>query len=164
MAVNRPFDKAFGGALVSKRPAALARARGIGQKATLANTKLGAMADSDLVVRYRKQLQDSFAPLIPRDKPIALVGYPDGANCGDHAIWLGEKTLLGGFGLSPAYECSAQNYDKESMRAALKDGTILMHGGGSFGDRHTAYHEFRLTVLDDFPSNKVIVFLQDVFL
>lgn len=116
------------------------------------------MADSDLVIRYRKQLQDSFAPLIPTDRPIVLVGYPDGANCGDHAIWLGEKKLLGEFGLSPAYECSAQNYDKESMRAALRDGTILMHGGGSFGDRHTAYHEFRLKVLDDFPSNKVIVF------
>ncbi len=33
-----------------------------------------------------------------------------------------------------------------------------MHGGSDFGDRHTAYHEFRLRVLDDFPGNKVIVF------
>jgi pyruvyl transferase EpsO len=44
------------------------------------------------------------------------------------------------------------------MRRQLAGGTVLMHGGSNFGDRHTAYHEFRLRVLDDFPDNKVIVF------
>ena len=116
------------------------------------------MSDSDLVGRMSKLLTDTFAKLIPRDPPIALVGFPETANCGDHATWLGEKRLLEALSLAAAYECSAHSYDPDQMRKAIGGGTILMHGGSNFGDRHTAYHEFRLRVLDDFPNNKVIVF------
>jgi pyruvyl transferase EpsO len=116
------------------------------------------MSSGDLVERHSKLLVDIFAKLIPRDRPIGLVGFPETANCGDHATWLGEKQLLKELGLTPAYQCSAQTYDPEHMRKEIGSGTILMHGGSNFGDRHTAYHEFRLRVLDDFPANAVIVF------
>jgi len=116
------------------------------------------MTDSDLVGLYRKQLRDIFAPLIPRDRRLALVGFPDSANCGDHATWLGEKALLKELGLSVTYQCSAQSYERDRMHSEIGDGAILMHGGANFGDRHTAYDEFRLRVLDDFHGNKVIVF------
>jgi len=116
------------------------------------------MAGNDLVERMSKLLIDIFGRLIPRDRPIGLVGFPETANCGDHTTWLGEKRLLAELGLRAAYECSAHNYDAEQMRSRLSGGTILMHGGSNFGDRHTAYHEFRLRVLDDFPDSKVIVF------
>jgi pyruvyl transferase EpsO len=116
------------------------------------------MSDRDLVGRMSRLLTDTFAKLIPRDPPIALVGFPETANCGDHATWLGEKRLLKALSLAAAYECSAHSYDPDQMRKAIAGGTILMHGGSNFGDRHTAYHEFRLRVLDDFPNNKVIVF------
>ena len=49
---------------------------------------------SDLAGRMSKLLTDTFAKLIPREHPIALVGFPETANCGDHATWLGEKRLL----------------------------------------------------------------------
>jgi len=116
------------------------------------------MSDSDLVERNSKLLIDTFAKLIPRDRPIGLIGFPETANCGDHATWLGEKRLLKELGLGCAYQCSAQTYEPDQMRKVIAEGTILMHGGSDFGDRHTAYHEFRLRVLDDFPGNKVIVF------
>ena len=116
------------------------------------------MSGGDLVGRMSKLLTDTFGKQIPRDRPVGLVGFPETANCGDHATWLGEKRLLRDLGLATAYECSAQSYDAEQMRRQLAGGTVLMHGGSNFGDRHTAYHEFRLRVLDDFPDNKVIVF------
>ena len=116
------------------------------------------MSGSDLVERMSKLLIGTFANLIPRERPIALVGFPETGNCGDHATWLGEKRLLKELGLACAYECSAHSYEPEEMRRQIGGGTILMHGGSNFGDRHTAYHEFRLKVLDDFPNNKVIVF------
>jgi exopolysaccharide biosynthesis predicted pyruvyltransferase EpsI len=116
------------------------------------------MGGNDLVERLGQKLTDTFAPLIPRDVPIALVGFPETANCGDHATWLGEKRLLKALSLACAYQCSAHSYEPEAMRREIGAGTILMHGGSNFGDRHTAYHEFRLRVLDDFPGNKVIVF------
>ena len=116
------------------------------------------MTDGDFAGLYRRQLRDIFAPLISRDRRLGLVGFPDSANCGDHATWLGEKTLLKELGLTVAYQCSAQTYERDRMQAEVGSGAILMHGGANFGDRHTAYHEFRLRVLEDFRGNKVIVF------
>ncbi len=120
------------------------------------------MATKDLLGLYMQQLRDIFAPTIPRDKSLALVDFPDSANCGDHAIWLGEKRLLSELGIPVAYECSAQTYDRDAMAAKIGNGTIMLHGGGNFGDRYPLYHEFRLRVLNDFPQNKVIMFPQQV--
>ena len=115
---------------------------------------------TDLISLYRKELRARFAPLIPADRPAALVDYPESANCGEQAIWLGEKKLLSELGVSVAYECSAQTYDRGAMAAKLGNGTILMHGGGNFGDRYRQNHDFRLKLLQDFPGNKVIFFPQ----
>ena len=114
------------------------------------------MRSADLVSLFAGQLREAFAPLIPRDRPVALVNYPDSANCGDHAIWLGEKKLLSELGLVVAYECSAQSYDRDAMAARIGNGTILVHGGGNFGDRHPLHHAFHLRILEDFPANQVI--------
>jgi pyruvyl transferase EpsO len=119
------------------------------------------MTSGDLVGLFIQNLRDAFAPLIPGDRPVALVDFPDSANCGDHAIWLGEKRLLSQLGLNPAYECSVQTYDREAMAAKVRDGTILMHGGGNFGDFYPLHHEFRLRLLQDFPKNKTILFPQE---
>ncbi len=116
---------------------------------------------SDLVGLYAKRLRDAFAPLIPRDRSAALVDFPDSTNCGEHAIWLGQKGLLSGLGLPIAYECSAETYDRDAMAAKLGTGTILMQGGGNLG-RPLLRHEVRLRVLKDFPNNKIIFFPQQV--
>ncbi len=118
------------------------------------------MASDNLVSLFAKQLREKFAPLIPADRPVALVDYPDAANSGDHAIWLGEKKLLADLGVTVAYECSVQTYSRDAMAAKLGNGTILMQGGGNFSDRHPLSHEFRIKVLQDFPDNKAILFPQ----
>src|SRR3977135_3601047 len=116
---------------------------------------------SDLVGLYTKQLRVISAPLIARDRGSALVDFPDSPNCGEHAIWLGQKRLLSDLGIPIAYECSAQNYDREMMAAKGGAGTILVQGGGNLG-RHPLRHEVRLRVLQDFPNNKIIFFPQQV--
>jgi hypothetical protein len=35
------------------------------------------MSGKDLVEDYAKLLRETFAPLIPRDRPVALVDFPD---------------------------------------------------------------------------------------
>jgi exopolysaccharide biosynthesis predicted pyruvyltransferase EpsI len=117
------------------------------------------MAGESLVSLYSQQLRAHFAPLLPRERPAALVDFPDSTQCGDHAIWIGEKKLLSELGIAVAYECAAQSYDRDAMAAKLGSGTILIQGGG-FGGRQARHHEFRLRVLKDFPDNKVVVFPQ----
>jgi len=114
---------------------------------------------SDFVGHYAQQLRDAFAPLIPRDRASALIDFPDSPNCGEHAIWLGQKRLLSDLVIPIAYECSAQSYDRDAMAAKIGAGAILMQGGGNLG-RHPLRHEVRLQVMRDFPNNKIIVFPQ----
>ena len=115
----------------------------------------------DLVGLYAKQLRDSFAPLIPQGRGAALVDFPDSANCGEHAIWLGQKRLLSELGITIVYESSAQSYDRDAMASRIGAGTIFMQGGGNLS-RHPFRQELRLRVLQDFPNNKIILFPQQV--
>src|SRR5882672_12205198 len=98
---------------------------------------------SDLVGLHAKRLRDVFAPLIPRDRGVALLDFPDSGNCGEHAIWLGQKRLLSELGTPVAFESSARTYDRDAMAAKIGAGTILMQGGGNLG-RPLLRHEIRL--------------------
>src|SRR6476660_7615970 len=102
----------------------------IGSDVKLSRTGDSSMA-SDFVGLYAQQLRDAFAPLIPRDRASALIDFPDSPNCGEHAIWLGQKRLLSELGIPIVYECSAQSYDRDAMAARIGAGIILMQGGGN---------------------------------
>jgi exopolysaccharide biosynthesis predicted pyruvyltransferase EpsI len=111
--------------------------------------------------RLRQTLLDTLRPVLSGGGPFVLIDYPDSANAGDHMIWIGEKTFLRALRIEIAYQCSLENYDRAAMASALGSGTILMHGGGNFGDTYI-YQQFRHRVLADFPKNKIVVFPQTV--
>lgn len=103
------------------------------------------------------KMREVFASVIPTGRPVALVDYPDFPNFGDHAIWLGTKRLLAGFGIEPAYECARGDYDPGALARRVGDrGVILLQGGGNFGDLYPLHQEFRHRVLADFPRHKII--------
>ncbi|HEY3815502.1 MAG TPA: polysaccharide pyruvyl transferase family protein [Caulobacteraceae bacterium] len=117
---------------------------------------------ADAIERHRGRLTDLYRPLIDPTRPVALVDFQDTKNCGDHAIWLGEKVLLRQLGVDVVYECSSETYDRDAMAKALGDGTVLIHGGGNFGDLYPTYHQFKLKLLADFPDNAFVFFPQTV--
>lgn len=117
------------------------------------------MNHTELIQSLRHTLLDALKPAFAGPGPFVLIDYPDSANAGDHAIWIGEKIFLKTLGIEVAYQCSLETYDKVAMAKALAAGTILMHGGGNFGDTYI-FHQFRHKVLTDFPNNKVVIFPQ----
>ena len=119
------------------------------------------MQHTELVRRLRLTLLDALKPALGGPGPFVLIDYPDAANAGDHAIWIGEKIFLKTLGIDVAYQCSMETYDKIAMTKALGSGTILMHGGGNFGDTYI-FHQFRHRILADFPDNKIVIFPQTV--
>ena len=117
------------------------------------------MAAEDIARACGEQLVAGFARLLPRASAVALVGFPDHADCGDHAMWLGTKKLIQRAGVAetgPAYQCSASSYNAEEMRPKLGGGTILFSGSG----HGRSSLEFRKRVLSDFPDNEAIVLPQ----
>src|SRR3546814_19195925 len=107
------------------------------------------------VARLQARLDESLAPLLG-DGPVALVDYPDHANVGDSAIWLGETTYLRRRGLTPVYVSTIRAHAHDALEAAPPEGAILLHGGGNFGTFWEDHQTFRLDMIARFPGRPIV--------
>jgi exopolysaccharide biosynthesis predicted pyruvyltransferase EpsI len=114
------------------------------------------------ITRLQREIDEVLTPLVPGNK-CALIDFPNHPNVGDSAIWVGEQIFLSKLGVKPAYVCTTTNRDWKAMERAIgSDGTILIHGGGNFGDLWPKHQQLREEVLDRFPEHPVLQFPQTV--
>ena len=113
-------------------------------------------------VRLRESIVERLKPYTGAG-PFALVDFPNHANVGDSAIWLGElayfKAMLGS---PPAYVCACDSLDADALRRAVPERPIFLHGGGNFGDIWPWHHEFRMSILAEFPDRRVVQLPQTI--
>ena len=55
--------------------------------------------DHELLARLSRTIDATLRPLIPPDRPVALIDFPQYPNVGDSAIWLGALAVLDRLGL-----------------------------------------------------------------
>jgi exopolysaccharide biosynthesis predicted pyruvyltransferase EpsI len=115
-----------------------------------------------LIDRLQSRLDALLAPLMD-GAPIALVDYPDHANVGDSAIWLGETAFFRARGLQPVYASATGSHSHDALAAALPEGTIFLHGGGNFGTLWPSHQNFRLDLLARFPGRSIVQLPQSIF-
>jgi exopolysaccharide biosynthesis predicted pyruvyltransferase EpsI len=116
-------------------------------------------AESDLLERLQARVTQELADVA--GQPFALVDFPDHANVGDSAIWLGETTFFRGQHRSaPRYLASISAFSERALRRAHPEGPILIHGGGNFGDLWPRHQEFREQLLERFPDRPVVQLAQ----
>lgn len=95
--------------------------------------------------------------------PYALVDFPDHANVGDSAIWLGEIAMLRGItGHEPAYVSTWHDFDAEAFRRACPTGTLFLHGGGNLGDIWPHHQQFREHILATVRDRAVVQLPQSI--
>ncbi|MEE4451342.1 polysaccharide pyruvyl transferase family protein [Novosphingobium resinovorum] len=108
-----------------------------------------------------KTLERSVLPYATNQ--FALLDFPNHANVGDSAIWMGELKLLQDLGGSaPGYVCDFRNFDEQAMRAAIPDGTVFLHGGGNFGDIWNHHQSFREEVIARLPDRRIVQLPQSI--
>jgi exopolysaccharide biosynthesis predicted pyruvyltransferase EpsI len=102
-------------------------------------------------------------PLLPIESPYALVDVPNHANVGDSAIFLGELAWLEAIGAPPpSYLCDTYSYSESDLRYYVPHGTILLHGGGNFGDVWTPPQALRERIVGAFPSHRIVQLPQTI--
>ncbi len=117
----------------------------------------------DIIARQAEKLADAIAPLVSRGQAYALVDFPNYANIGDSAIWVGATKLLKRLtGREPSYVCPKGGYSKEKLEAACPAGPIFILGGGNFGDLWPTHQELRLKLMRDFPARDIIQLPQSI--
>jgi exopolysaccharide biosynthesis predicted pyruvyltransferase EpsI len=115
-----------------------------------------------VISRLQQKIDEVLTPFVPRKK-CALIDFPHHPNVGDSAIWLGEQIFLSKLGVKPAYVCTTENRDWSALERAIgADGTILIHGGGNFGDIWPHHQHLREEALDRFPDHPVLQLPQTI--
>ncbi|TVV76354.1 exopolysaccharide biosynthesis protein [Sphingomonas solaris] len=95
--------------------------------------------------------------------PYALVDFPDHANVGDSAIWLGELAMLRGVtGRDPCYVSTWHDFDPDAFRRACPDGVLFLHGGGNLGDIWPHHQHFREHLLETVRDRPLVQLPQSI--
>lgn len=118
----------------------------------------------DVIRRQAALLIEAMSQHVSHGQQYALVDFPDYANVGDSAIWLGARQALRSIaGRDPAYVCSYKTYEREALRAALDaNAPIFIIGGGNFGDIYPQHQNFRIALMRDNPGRPIIQMPQSI--
>ncbi|HKB42104.1 MAG TPA: polysaccharide pyruvyl transferase family protein [Gemmataceae bacterium] len=126
-------------------------------------TNAGGTSGEATIRSLGEKIDEVLGPLLPPGTPYALLDFPNHANVGDSAIWLGEKGWLHRQGLRLVYACDVATYSRRRLAARLGDGVILLHGGGNLGDFWLEHQQFREQVIQDFPGHRIIQLPQTIY-
>ena len=91
----------------------------------------------------------------------SLLAFPDHANVGDSAIWLGECEYFrqqGGERQLFGSLTEGVGHDIDVVRA----GTIFLHGGGNFGTNWPKHQEFRIALLNRLRGVPIVQLPQSI--
>jgi pyruvyl transferase EpsO len=113
--------------------------------------------DHDLLAGWSHLVDGVLHDLLPVGTRVALVNFPNHANAGDSAIWLGALASLRRMQVAVAYRASWGTYEPQALRRALGDGVVLLQGGGNFGDLYPANQQAtRERVLEELADLRTI--------
>jgi exopolysaccharide biosynthesis predicted pyruvyltransferase EpsI len=116
---------------------------------------------SALIDELARHLAHTLDDVVPADRPCALIDYPNHENVGDCAIWAGERAVLHQLQRDVAYVADITAFSGAAMRRRIGGGgTILMHGGGNFGDLYPHHQRLRERVTRQFPDNRIVMLPQ----
>lgn len=108
--------------------------------------------------KLKEKISLQLDPLIKGS--VVLTDLPYHKNIGDILIWEGEIDYL----TQRKIKClSLTSFHTFNFPTLPSDVTILLHGGGNFGDLYRVCQEFRLKVIETYPNNKIIMLPQSLY-
>ncbi len=118
---------------------------------------------SDVIARQQAALLDLYRRHVGPGDRYALVDFPDHANVGDSAIWLGEIAMLRAVtGRDPDYVSTWDGFDMAAFCAASPEGVLFLHGGGNLGDIWPHHQRFRERMLADVRDRRIVQLPQSI--
>lgn len=119
--------------------------------------------NAPIINRLQQALREAVAGVLPSNGDYAVLDFPNHSNIGDSAIYLGEAILLREhFQRSPKLVTEARDIDLKNIASLATEVTLILHGGGNFGDLYPIHQNFRDAVLKQFPDRKIVIFPQSI--
>lgn len=115
------------------------------------------MTSKDIFFHLRNIIDTQLKPLIKSNYVyLDLPYYP---NIGDNLIWEGTENFLSTLPYKCLYQAGIETFYKQDLP---KNATIILQGGGNFGDLWERHHIFRKQIIELYPDNPTIIFPQSV--
>ncbi|MDT0576994.1 polysaccharide pyruvyl transferase family protein [Croceicoccus sp. F390] len=119
--------------------------------------------NAPVIARLQEALRAAMNDVAPTGGDYAILDFPNHGNIGDSAIYLGELALCRQhFGRSPALVTEANDDDLARIARLNPDATLLLHGGGNFGDLYPRHQQFRDAVLRRFVDRRIVMMPQSI--
>jgi exopolysaccharide biosynthesis predicted pyruvyltransferase EpsI len=110
------------------------------------------MTREEKTLQLRQQIATQVGDLIDRD--YVLLGLPYYLNVGDILIWEGERQFLSTF----CHKCLNEGYRYKDYWRIRNDTLILLQGGGNFGDLWRFIQAERLSIVQRYRNNPIVIF------
>lgn len=120
-------------------------------------------ADAQYLRELRELTEMRLREAIGAGREVALLDVPNQRNVGDSLIWAGEVAYFRRLGLKLAYAADIYSYDPEALRRAMPNGTVLLHGGGNFGDLWLGHQEHREQIVRDLVDYRIVQLSQSIY-
>ena len=111
-------------------------------------------------MRQLKEKLRQITDFIPKDKPVVYFDYPVHMNIGNLLIMQGTERFFRDYQYNVMLRASYINYSSALAKKIPGDATIVLHGGGNFGDLYPVLQKHRESIITDFPLNKVVLLPQ----
>lgn len=119
--------------------------------------------DADHLAALRSQTETVLREAIGDTKDVALLDAPTLVNVGDSLIWAGQLAYMERMGYRVRYISDMNSFDERRLRRALSEGgTILLRGGGNFGDVWKGHQDHRERIAQMFPEHRIVQLTQSV--
>ena len=112
-------------------------------------------------------LKDKLNPIVEliKDKnDVFYFDYPLHLNVGDLLIYHGTEQFFKDHHINVTLKRCEYDLDLEEVKAKITPNTtILLHGGGNFGDLYPQHQKIREEMVTHFPNNRIIVLPQTAY-
>jgi pyruvyl transferase EpsO len=116
-----------------------------------------------IIARLQEQLISVLRNVCPQVGSYSILDFPDYANVGDSAIYLGQLVLLKEHhGRDPSFVSKMDMSDLSDLAKQQPEGPIFLTGGGNFGDLWPQHQRFREAVLERFPHRQIVQLPQSI--
>ncbi|WP_314721262.1 polysaccharide pyruvyl transferase family protein [Haemophilus pittmaniae] len=104
------------------------------------------------------------ADLIKDKSDVFYFDYPLHLNVGDLLIYHGSEQFFKDHGIQIRLKRCEFDMDIDEVKAKITaNTTILLHGGGNFGDLYPQHQKIREAMVTHFPNNRIIVLPQTLY-
>lgn len=126
------------------------------------STTTGSHPAAPLLATLRQTLVETYSSALEGSQEVVHLDYPAHTNVGDAAIWLGERALLRQLGVRTRHSDDVWRTRVDRLHHLTRGRTVLLHGGGSFGDIWPSLQTYREDIVGRCTDARIVQLAQTV--